>query len=174
MATFFVYIESNREELKIITQEDYFMLKKMRRPLTILVCLLMLFSMGGPIWARDARTQQPDLTIAGFGVSPMMLYINRVTTLIYIGTYGETEAYGQIYGYPDVDEVWIYLYLERYVNGSWQVFNSWSATFNSFYGSLDRTDVVPHGYTYRVRGSYYAWSGSNYDHVYGYSSSVYY
>jgi hypothetical protein len=155
------------------------MSSKLRIPLITLVCLVLLFSGACPIWAHHdevAAASSNDGKISdGFIVSPMMMYISRTITGITIGTYGETTASGSVTGYQGItDEVWIYLYLERYINGSWQTFESWSRTFNNYYGYLQGNDVVPHGYYYRVKGSYYAFSGSDYEHVNGYSSTVYY
>jgi hypothetical protein len=152
--------------------------RKMRILLVMLVSLSILFSSGGPIWAKSspspAALEEANLNVSGI-VKPMFMYISRTATSISIGIYGETIATGSVFGYPGLtDEIWIYLYLERYNNGSWETFNSWSRTFYTYYGTLQGTDVVPHGYSYRVRGSYYAWSGDSYEHVTGYSSVVYY
>jgi hypothetical protein len=147
--------------------------------LVLALSLSMLFSFVSPIFAKDeAQPELPaeaNLMVSGFDIKPMFVYISRTATTISIGTYGETTATGTLIGVQGVtDEVWIYLYLERYVNGSWQVFNSWSKISYSYMATLQETDVVPHGYYYRVRGSYYAWCGNQYEHVNGYSATVYY
>lgn len=114
------------------------------------------------------------LAAPGGGISPMMLYIYRVTTSLSISANGNATALGTIMGYPGVtDEVWIYLYLEIYVNGTWQTYRSWSQTFENYYGSLQAIAAVPSGFYYRVKGSYYGWSGGASDHVINYSISVY-
>jgi hypothetical protein len=72
------------------------------------------------------------------------------------------------------DEVWIFLYLERYENGRWVTVGSWSKFSYTYYAYLEGFKSVASGYVYRVRGSYYAWSGTSYEQVTGYSSSQYY
>jgi len=80
----------------------------------------------------------------------MMLYINKTSTSITISQLGEATAFGSITGYQGItDEVWIYLYLERYVNGAWQTYNSWSLIRHYYCGSLLGEDIVPRGYYYR-------------------------
>jgi hypothetical protein len=152
--------------------------RKMHIFLVIMVSMSMLLTFGGPISAKNIAppqtSEEANLVVSGI-VKPMFMYISRTATSISIGTYGETTATGSVFGYPGLtDEIWIYLYLERYVNGNWETFGTWSRTFYTYYGTLQGTDVVPHGYNYRVRGSYYAWSGDSYEHVNGYSSVVYY
>jgi hypothetical protein len=154
------------------------MLKKLRVCLSFIACLFLLFSLYTPAGAANGAESETGVesTLIGsrLGISPNMLYTDRTSTTISIGAYGEATSYGCIIGCYGTDEVWIYLYLQRYVNGAWQNFNSWSKTYASFYGILEEYDVVPHGYYYRVKGSYYAWSGGNYEHTYGYSATVYY
>jgi hypothetical protein len=155
------------------------MLRKLRLLFAILCCLALLFSFYGSVFARtndlSSEIQETQSVNPGFIITPMMMYINWTYTSISIGTYGETTATGVVNGYQGItDRVQIYLYLERYVSGSWQTYNVWYKSFNSYYGSLQGTDVVPHGYYYRVRGSYYAWDGNNSEQVYGYSDTVYY
>jgi hypothetical protein len=150
------------------------MLCKKRPGLAIIICIILALALGSPVAALDQASLQ-EIAESRIKPMPMMTYINQIATAMYIDTYGDTTAYGSILGYPGVtDEVWIFLYLEQYVNGSWVTYASWSQVFYSYRGTLERYRVVPHGYYYRVRGSYYAWSGSNYEHMYGYSSSQYY
>lgn len=151
-----------------------------RLRIVLLVCLVLVLSAAQPVMAAGLNPEKGDAGIVGqyetgIGVMPMMLYISRVTTNIYIGTYGETTVTGSITGYQGVtDAVWIFLYLEKNINGTWTTIHSWDQYFPSYRGVLQGTTVVPHGYYYRVRGSYYAYSGDDIEHVNGYSSTVYY
>jgi hypothetical protein len=140
----------------------------------VLLCMLVVLCGGSPIMAID-QVPNSELSSSGINPSPMFMYINQIYTSMYIQTYGDTTAVGSIIGIQGLtDEVWIFLYLERYINGSWQTYACWSKTFYSYRGYLEGTRVVPRGYSYRVRGSYYAWVGSNYEQVTGYSSVQYY
>jgi hypothetical protein len=150
------------------------MLSKKRLGVMIAVFMVLLLAWGNPILAADQELPA-GLAESKINPSPDMAYINRIITNIYIDTYGDTTAFGSLLGYQGItDEVWIYLYLEQYVNGAWVTYDSWSGYFYTYYGYVEGQRVVPHGYYYRVRGSYYAWSGSNYEHMNGYSSSQYY
>jgi hypothetical protein len=140
----------------------------------VLLCMLVVLCGSSPIMAID-QVPNSELSSSGINPSPMFMYINQIYTSMYIQTYGDTTAIGSIDGIQGLtDEVWIFLYLERYINGSWQTYACWSKTFYSYRGYLEGTRVVPRGYSYRVRGSYYAWVGSNYEQVTGYSSVQYY
>ncbi|HBP39222.1 MAG TPA: hypothetical protein DD640_10900 [Clostridiales bacterium] len=150
------------------------MFGKKRLGVVIMICIAMVLSLTNPIMAID-QADTGSAAESNISVMPMMVYINSISTAMYIEGYGVTTAAGRISAYSSTtDEVWIFLYLERYVNGSWVTYASWSEIFNTYHGYLEGTKVVPHGYYYRVRGSYYAWSGSNYEHVTGYSSVQYY
>lgn len=62
----------------------------------------------------------------------------------------------------------IYMYLERNQGGTWTPYKSWSASKTGPYLSLSQNVSVAKGYTYRVKGSFYA-NGEN--HI-SYSRSV--
>lgn len=147
---------------------------KKRLGVAVVICIVLILSLANPIMAADLAGSE-KLAEPKINPMPMMLYINQISTSMRIDTYGDTIATGSLLGYQGVtDEVWIYLYLEQYVNGSWVTYYSWYGIFTTYYGYVQGTRVVPHGYYYRVRGSYYAWSGSDYEHMTGFSSVQYY
>ena len=56
-----------------------------------------------------------------------------------------------------VDTVSINVNVERYKDGGWKHYTSWTATkHNSVYITSSRTLSVPKGYSYRVRSVHYA------------------
>jgi hypothetical protein len=154
----------------------------MKNLFKVLVCLAAVFVMllANPMEAV-AQTDTLTMTAADDlsavivdGISPMMMFVYRTTTTLVINSSGTATATGSITGYPGItDQVWIYLYLEMNVNGTWQTYRSWSNTYSGYYGLLVGTVSVPSGFYYRVKGSYYGWSGDEYDHVIGYSGIVY-
>ena len=150
------------------------MLCKKRFSVAILICVVLVLSMGSPM-AAVSQPLTDNLISSGINPSPMLVYIHRAVTSISISTSGLAVATGSLSGYAgETDEVWIYLYLEQYVNGSWVTYDSWSGFFQSYKGVLSGSCYVPHGYSYRVRGSYYAWSGNDYEQINGYTSARYY
>lgn len=73
----------------------------------------------------------------------------------------EIAIYGLTQGHHTCDTVYLYLYLERKVNGSYGTYKSWKFEANNV-TSLSRTlDVaVPSGTYYRVRGYHAAKDGT--------------
>ena len=144
-----------------------------RLSLAVILCLAVIFTVSGSVSAVD---QEWAGSLADDNTEPStrMVYINQVSTSMSFSTSGITAS-GYILAYPGtVDKVSIYLYLERYENGQWVSFASWSRVANTYYAYLERFTSASYSYYYRVRGSYYAWSGSSYEHVTGYSSVGYY
>lgn len=59
------------------------------------------------------------------------------------------------------DKVYLEIYLERKVNGTYSVYKSWSFTADNVSNlNKDLTVIVPSGYYYRVRGYHAAKDGS--------------
>ena len=136
----------------------------------LVICLssCIMFSTG------VSAVEEQSISSAKINPMPISMYINWTMTGLAI-TSGDAKASGEIIGIPGVTtEVWIYLYLEVYVNGSWTTETSWYQTYGSYYGTLQCTTDVASGYWYRIRASYYAFSGSNYENLIRYSDMVYY
>lgn len=74
--------------------------------------------------------------------------------------------------YDVATKVVMYIYLQQSTSsGGWTNLASYTHTFNSYYGAASHTYSVPSGYTYRLRCSYYVYSGSEYEHIIAYSST---
>ena len=147
---------------------------KKRLSVLILISMVLVLAMGSPM-AAVSQSLPDGLIDAGISPSPMFVYVHHTSTLISISPSGLVTATGSISAYENLtDEVWIYLYLEQYVNGTWVTYDSWSGFFQSYKGILAGYKYVPHGYNYRVRASYYAWSGNNYEQINGYTGARYY
>ena len=103
------------------------------------------------------------------------VYVNQTMTNLSISSSGQATLTAQLIGVPGVtSQVWIFMYLERYSNGAWTSVNSWHQSYQSISGTLQRQINVTSGYWYRVKASYYAYSGSEYEHIIQYSNLVYY
>jgi hypothetical protein len=57
---------------------------------------------------------------------------------------------------------------------TWTTIESWYKTFDSYKGMLEGTSSVSTGYFYRVKASYYAYCGSDYENIVNYSQTVTY
>lgn len=134
------------------------------------IVLLCLFLPLNPL--IYANSQLPSVDVPP---STDWVYINRTMTNLSITTAGYATATAQLVGIPGVTtEVWIFMYLERYSGGSWTSVDSWYQSYPTYSGILQKSTYVASGYLYRVKASYYAYSGDDYEHVVQYSSSVYY
>lgn len=103
------------------------------------------------------------------------VYVNQTMTNLSISSSGQATLTSQLIGVPGVtSQVWIFMYLERYSNGAWTSVNSWHQSYQSISGTLQRQINVTSGYWYRAKASYYAYSGSEYEHIIQYSNLVYY
>ena len=59
-----------------------------------------------------------------------------------------------------------YMYIQQLSGGNWITLDSHRYEFNSWHGSKEITySPCPHGYTYRLKASYYVYSGSQYEYI---------
>lgn len=138
----------------------------------VLVIILSIFLPSG--LNINALDDESALSINSNPI-PQMMYINQTITKLTISSSGEAVSIGQIIGNTGItDTVWIYLYLEKFENYSWTTVSSCNKSFTYYRGELRKTDVVSSGYYYRVRASYYAFSGLYCENIVKYSNSVYY
>ncbi len=73
----------------------------------------------------------------------------------------KVNVYGLTQCHHECDEVYLYLYLERKVNGSYATYKSWEFTKTDASNLTASIDViVPSGYYYRIRGYHAAKDGA--------------
>lgn len=140
----------------------------------MMTCLLFLAT---PVVNAQAATEwngtlenQPGQVIV-----PMWDYTNYTNTTLTISGSGTATATGVITGYQNITtSVSIYLYLQQYKNDAWTTIDSWYETFDSYKGTLEETTSVSPCYSYRVKASYYAYCGSDYENIINYSQTVSY
>ena len=66
-------------------------------------------------------------------------------------------AGGNTVGQKSVSKITVVVKVQRYVNGNWNSYTSWTTTnYNSSYVSSSKTLSVPTGYYYRVCCTHYA------------------
>lgn len=70
---------------------------------------------------------------------------------------GKIAAGGNTVGQKSVSKITVVVKVQRYVNGNWNSYTSWTTTnYNSSYVSSSKTLSVPTGYYYRVCCTHYA------------------
>lgn len=88
----------------------------------------------------------------------------------------EATACADVLGYKDkVTKIVIYMYIQQLNNGSWKTLKSGRYEFDSWHALKEITySPCPHGYTYRLKTSYYVYSGTEYEYISGYSPNFVY
>ena len=108
-------------------------------------------------------------------VMPCYEYTNNTVTSLRISANGVATATSKLSGYRNLTtKINIYMYLERKVDGEWVAIDSWWADENTYSLTLEETFSVDPGFTYRIHASYYAYSGSDFEHIDEYSQEVRY
>ena len=101
-------------------------------------------------------------------------YTSSATESLYING-GTATMTSSVTGYSGVTtKIEIYFYLQQYSGGSWKNLKTYKDTVNSWYAVKEHSYPVSKGYKYRLRCSYYVYSGSSYDHFMEYTSEKYY
>lgn len=88
----------------------------------------------------------------------------------------EATALADVTGYKDkVTKIVIYMYIQQLNNGSWKTLDSHRYEFDKWYATKEiYYSPCPHGYTYRLKTSYYVYSGTDYEYISGYSPNFVY
>jgi len=138
----------------------------------IVLCMVAFFTFASfPVSANGGESNEPE-------IASKWSYVLTTNTNLSISSSGTATCTGKITGYSGTTtKVEIYLYLQQYKNGAWSTVSggSWYQLFNSHKGTLQKTKSgLASGYQYRLKASYYAWSGSNSENVVAYSSTVNY
>lgn len=160
----------------------FFMFRKRISAILVAMCLLSLCITGAnalvgaqPI-PEQPQTEQPKSPLIGPGdtvITPFYDYTNTTNTAISIPASGLAVCTGVLMGYQGTTtKVSIYIYLQQYKSSGWTTIQSWSASYNTYKGTLQGTYNVPKGYTYRVMASYYAYNGAAYENIVRYSPEV--
>lgn len=125
---------------------------------TVLMCLSIFMMNSRPIYAADTGDYiDGSYLIAGDtsevtvdAVTRGVYYKSGTSSISKAGT-GKVTAAGTTIAQRIVSSVSVNVRVERLVNGSWQVYTSWSATrYNAASVSSSKTISVPTGYYYRT------------------------
>jgi len=116
---------------------------------SLLMALLLLFSLTSTAYASDDAEKAPDVTTEDFA------YFIFTTNYLGISS-GTASCEITAYCVASVDRIDLSMYLQKY-DGGWVTIANWSSRTNSNYASLARQYSVVSGYAYRLRGFYYAY-----------------
>lgn len=88
----------------------------------------------------------------------------------------EATAFSDVTGYKGkATKIVMYMYIQQLKDGSWTTLDSHRYEFDNWYGTKEITySPCPHGYTYRLKCSYYVYSGTEYEHITAYSANFVY
>ena len=101
------------------------------------------------------------------------LYTSSTATSLKISG-GKATATAKADGYGVVTKISTSMYLERYIDGAWKTYGSWTASVNGSFSAFQKTTPVSKGYNYRVKAVYYVYAGTKCEVLTGYSQTVKY
>ena len=129
----------------------------------IMICSLLL---GATITVNAAEEPEcvdgsylvnEDSSEVTVGSKTRGIYLKSGSSTLTKEAAGKLTAGGNTVGQMVVSKIIVVVHIQKLVNGSWQYYESWTATnYNSAYVSSSKTKYVPSGYYYRVCCSHYA------------------
>lgn len=120
-----------------------------RKIVSVIIMLCMLLSLSCPVYAYE------ESDIFPLTVEPRNTNVKYSTLSLSISS-GTAYCNASVTGYStNTSHVSIYMYLQKYTNGSWTTYNSWNTYANNYYVNLNKQSSVSRG-TYRLKVSYYA------------------
>ncbi len=137
-----------------------------KKMMLVILCVLLLFS--NTVWAVDW-----DGTSTEGAITPYMTLIKNSKADLDI-YFGRAEIKCVLRGYSGVDYVEIYAELQQYRNGRWQTVDTFSMESNFSEAYLNESCSVVEGYSYRVRATMRAYSGSSSERDVVFSDTVMY
>lgn len=143
----------------------------LKKSLYLLIAILLLMCF---FTSAYAETDISNSSGADVIIQPCWTYISTITNWMGIDSSGKASMISNIDAYDGVDQVTMYNYLQKYVNGVWVNVKSWSSGYWGSSGFWGQTWYVAHGYTYRLRTYFYAYNGSDCESTYLTTGSVYY
>jgi len=121
----------------------------MKKLLSILLALMLLFSLTTTAYATDDDDRVPDVSMTD------LAYFIAVVSSLDIQS-GIAYCSGQALCTSSVDRIDISMYLQKY-DGGWTTLKYWANRTNSDTASLDGQWAVVSGYSYRLRCYFYAY-----------------
>lgn len=102
-------------------------------------------------------------------------YVSSYSQDLYINSSGTATMTSSVTGYSGVTtKIEIYFYLQQY-DGAWKNVKTYKDTVNGSYAVKEHVySGLEKGYKYRLRCTYYVYSGKSYDYFMEYTSEQYY
>lgn len=141
-------------------------MKRIAKRLITIMCLIVCFCLTSiiPVMAEEVTTDlETDADFSQDTVYSMLRgnNLNFGTTTVKKLASNKVAVSGITQCHHNCDTVYLNLYLERKVNGTYSTYKSWKFTSsNASNLTKDITVIVPSGYYYRVRGYHAAKDGS--------------
>ncbi len=144
----------------------------MRKTLSILLTLCLFCGLLIGVSNRVLAAEEPDCVDGSYltddessevTVGPLTrgVYLKSGSSSIVKQGTGRIAAGGDTSGQQVVSKISVGVRVERLVNGSWEVYTSWTATkYNAVYVNSSKVLTVPTGYYYRVCCNHHANSDS--------------
>lgn len=141
----------------------------LRRYLGMILCTFILLASFDQVFALEVSTYD------NHDIVPYMDYISRATSDIYIDLNGKATVDCSIYGYQTTTtKVCITAELQQYNGVIWKTIKTYTTASNSYRTSLSEIAYVSKGYTYRVKATFEAYSGTDIETKIVISSEVIY
>lgn len=144
--------------------------------LLVLVCVLSISCVA---FANDASIEdnndfmEDEYNVEGTPNLTRWSYTSSTSEGLTISSNGTATMSSSVIGFSNVTKIEIYFYLQQY-DGAWKNVKTYKDTVYDRYAAKEHTYSVSKGYKYRLRCSYYVYSGSSYDHFMEYTSEKYY
>lgn len=127
-----------------------------KRMVMLILCGVLTLAGNAQVFAEDIAD------MASMVVSPRMDYIDFASANLIIDSAGNATIRCSAQGYSGTTtRMEISAKLQRYVDGKWVTLKTFTANSNSYSVSLRDSYKVSKGYTYRVRATVHAYSGSS-------------
>ncbi len=141
----------------------------------VMVTSVSTFSFANEPYIEDNNEfMEDEFHIEGTPNLTRWSYTNSVTENLSISG-GTATMTSSVIGYDGVTtKIEIYFYLQQY-DGAWKNIKTYKDTANSWYTAKQHVySGLPKGYKYRLRCTYYVYSGKSYDYFMNYTSEKYY
>lgn len=148
----------------------------MKKLILLLVTLVMCFGFSTSAFAEEIEDNNDYshelIGLEGTEKLERWSYTNSTSQILSVSS-GTATFTASVTGYSSkATKIVMYMYLQQSTSsGGWTNLASYTHTFNTYHGAASHTYSVPSGYTYRLRCSYYVYSGSEYEHIIAYSGT---
>lgn len=117
----------------------------MRKKVSVLVLAVLLLCLS-PIQSFAMETDQKTDSV----IQPRWVSITDFANSFNISGSGLAQLNTALYARSNINKVVITQNLQQYVNGSWKTIKSWTGTFYSSSGYMNKSWYVTSGYYYRM------------------------